>query len=83
LIVVGNPFVLSQDPHWNLLLKYCIEKGAYTGLTYRPDQDDNARLDTLLTSLSKLLTADEAAAAASGGISHVAAQEDPAWTNKI
>ncbi|XP_060083408.1 RNA helicase Mov10l1-like [Ylistrum balloti] len=31
LIIIGNPFVLSQDKYWQTLIHYCIENKAYTG----------------------------------------------------
>jgi superfamily I DNA and/or RNA helicase len=31
LIVIGNPYVLSQDLYWNELLQYCLDNGAYKG----------------------------------------------------
>ncbi|OWF48746.1 RNA helicase Mov10l1-like [Mizuhopecten yessoensis] len=31
LIIIGNPFVLSQDKYWQTLIHYCIENHAYTG----------------------------------------------------
>ena len=31
LIVVGNPYILTSDPHWGALLQLCMEKGAYVG----------------------------------------------------
>ncbi|BFZ08818.1 hypothetical protein BsWGS_11857 [Bradybaena similaris] len=43
LIIVGNPVVLCQDPNWNLLIKYCIHSGGYTGceLSDIPVQDNH------------------------------------------
>ncbi|CAH1266453.1 MOV10 [Branchiostoma lanceolatum] len=29
LIVVGNPYTLSRDEHWERFLEYCLEKGGY------------------------------------------------------
>lgn len=79
LIVVGNPFVLSQDPHWNLLLKYCIDNGAYTGIAYPADQDEKTRVESVLSNMIRLLAID----ASAGGFSPAATQEDPTWNNKI
>jgi len=31
LIIIGNPFVLAQDPSWLELLHFCIENGSYIG----------------------------------------------------
>ena len=35
LIIVGNPHVFLNDPHWGKLLKLCVEKGAYDGVAIR------------------------------------------------
>ncbi|NXO09196.1 SDE3 helicase, partial [Oriolus oriolus] len=37
LIVVGNPAVLSKDPHWHRFLRYCKEEGGYTGYPYEAE----------------------------------------------
>ncbi|KAF2879925.1 hypothetical protein ILUMI_26254 [Ignelater luminosus] len=36
MIIVGNPYLLCQDPHWRSVIKYCVDNGAYCGcdLTY-------------------------------------------------
>ena len=31
LVIVGNPRVLSHDDHWGELLRYCVDRGGYTG----------------------------------------------------
>ena len=36
MIIVGNPAVLTKDPHWGRLLRMCIERGAYTGVQPPP-----------------------------------------------
>jgi helicase MOV-10 len=39
VIVVGNPYVLHEDPHWRYFLSYCLVNGAYTGCPYVPAKD--------------------------------------------
>uniref|UniRef100_A0A8C8SHY1 RNA helicase n=1 Tax=Pelusios castaneus TaxID=367368 RepID=A0A8C8SHY1_9SAUR len=51
LIVVGNPDVLSQDPHWAMFLRYCMDNGGYTG--YRSGAADGEE-ETLAEELSAL-----------------------------
>nr|GMD66134.1 probable RNA helicase SDE3 [Ipomoea batatas] len=43
LIVIGNPHIICQDPHWNKLLWYCVENGSYTGcfLPVREESEDD------------------------------------------
>jgi len=31
LVLIGNPFVLQQDPNWGSFLKYCVENKCYKG----------------------------------------------------
>ncbi|XP_019369629.1 PREDICTED: putative helicase MOV-10 [Gavialis gangeticus] len=48
LIIVGNPIVLSKDPHWSRFLQYCMAEGGYTGYPYSEDaMDDNGLADYL------------------------------------
>ncbi|NXC40338.1 SDE3 helicase, partial [Penelope pileata] len=39
LIVVGNPAVLSKDPHWHRFLRYCRDEGGYTGCPYEEEEE--------------------------------------------
>ena len=39
LIVIGNPHVMSQDPHWSTFINYCVELGCYTGCNLPLDLD--------------------------------------------
>jgi hypothetical protein len=32
LVIVGNPHTLAADEHWNKMLRFCIERGCYTGV---------------------------------------------------
>ncbi|KFO86227.1 Putative helicase MOV-10, partial [Buceros rhinoceros silvestris] len=51
LIVVGNPAVLSKDPHWQRFLRYCRQEGGYTGYPY---EDESPAEDGLTTDLHAL-----------------------------
>uniref|UniRef100_A0A674KB04 RNA helicase n=1 Tax=Terrapene triunguis TaxID=2587831 RepID=A0A674KB04_9SAUR len=51
LIIVGNPTVLSKDPHWNTFLRYCTAKGGYTGYPYAEESPEE---DALLEELNSL-----------------------------
>lgn len=31
MILVGNPHVLAQDPHWQVLIRHCADNGGYAG----------------------------------------------------
>ncbi|NWV38852.1 SDE3 helicase, partial [Grantiella picta] len=44
LIVVGNPAVLSKDPHWHRFLRYCKEEGGYTGYPYEHESPAEDRI---------------------------------------
>lgn len=38
MVIVGNPYTLSEDPCWNRILEFCIAKKAYRGMPYRPSK---------------------------------------------
>ncbi|KAL4226058.1 hypothetical protein ACF0H5_014046 [Mactra antiquata] len=40
LIVIGNPFILTQDKYWRDLITYCVELGAYRGCDLPPTSLD-------------------------------------------
>mmetsp|Transcript_14375 Transcript_14375/g.34797 ORF Transcript_14375/g.34797 Transcript_14375/m.34797 type:complete len:889 (-) Transcript_14375:41-2707(-) len=42
LIVVGNPKVLSGDPHWGALLRKIVAGGGYVGMTLQEPVDEGA-----------------------------------------
>lgn len=31
LIIIGNPYLLNEDPYWRTVLNYCLERDSYTG----------------------------------------------------
>ncbi|NWH92946.1 SDE3 helicase, partial [Aegithalos caudatus] len=51
LIVVGNPVVLSKDPHWHRFLRYCKEEGGYTGYPYEVESTAEDRITANLQML--------------------------------
>ncbi|XP_072026794.1 putative helicase MOV-10 [Amphiura filiformis] len=57
LVVIGNPYMLSKDEHWNQLLHYCRENEAYTGCHYA---DDDNTLDDIIHRLEKINLGDMA-----------------------
>jgi hypothetical protein len=55
LIVVGDPFVLADDPHWGAMLQFARENGGYVGCEYMPttaSPSDVDRLDNAFRGLS-------------------------------
>lgn len=79
LIIIGNPFMLSKDEHWNQLLEMCVEKGGYRGCKYDAEESDVNSIIELLKKvhLGSLPTEEEAEEDA--GFSHVSQQNDPEW----
>ncbi|DBA05017.1 TPA: hypothetical protein N0F65_000705 [Lagenidium giganteum] len=51
LIIVGNPFVLQEDPNWNEFLRHCRAHGAWRGAASRSaaSNDTSARPDMIQT----------------------------------
>ncbi|KAJ0981677.1 hypothetical protein J5N97_009932 [Dioscorea zingiberensis] len=44
LIIVGNPHIITKDPHWDKLLRYCADHGSYQGCPL-PPQDKHDYFD--------------------------------------
>lgn len=78
LIIVGNPAVLSKDPHWNTFLRYCIAKGGYTGCPYAEESTEE---DSLVEELSSLRLSTQSAGNQLGE-SHIQQQMEPAWRHE-
>ncbi|XP_075235124.1 uncharacterized protein LOC142332554 isoform X2 [Lycorma delicatula] len=34
LIIIGNPIILAEDENWGKMLRYCYDKGGYTGIPF-------------------------------------------------
>jgi len=85
LIVVGNPYILERDPHWNSLLKYCIDNGAYLGCDYNPNSTDvDDGVENVLQRVAEMDLDDKNDDDSENDeefvmISHLTAQEGPAW----
>ncbi|XP_013408833.1 putative helicase MOV-10 [Lingula anatina] len=73
LIVVGNPFLLSQDEHWNSFLKYCLENQAYTGCDY---DDPTDQLDDVV---ERFAAVNIKQSDVTMDVSQIQLQEDPEW----
>ena len=41
LITIGNPHILSKDPNWSKLLRFCQVNNAYEGCEFEFDHGDN------------------------------------------
>ncbi|XP_019402364.1 PREDICTED: putative helicase MOV-10 [Crocodylus porosus] len=78
LIIVGNPVILSKDPHWSRFLQYCIGGGGYTGYPYSKDAMDD---DGLAFDLSALNVSGQPAGA-EGRESHLQQQVEPMWRHE-
>ena len=93
LIVIGNPYTLEEDPNWRLLIEHAIHGGGYTGVKFvkRADRhDQSADVEDVINGLSSIdLSGDREGDGGGddggddGGdfvvVSHVTAQEGPAW----
>ncbi|KAJ1298699.1 hypothetical protein BS78_01G473800 [Paspalum vaginatum] len=38
LIIVGNPYIITKDRHWDRLLRYCADNGSYQGCPLPPPE---------------------------------------------
>ncbi|KYO27871.1 helicase MOV-10 [Alligator mississippiensis] len=78
LIIVGNPMVLSKDPHWSRFLQYCLSGQGYTGYPYSEDAMDG---DALADDLGAL-NLSEQPAGAQARESHLQQQVEPMWRHE-
>ncbi|XP_072980559.1 probable RNA helicase SDE3 isoform X1 [Typha angustifolia] len=47
LIIVGNPHIITKDPHWDNLLRYCADNGSYQGCPLPPQERHEYPVDEL------------------------------------
>jgi len=81
MIIIGNPHVLSTDPHWSVLLKYCIQNKAYVGCA-PPTVLDSNDMDSVISRLGDLrINPNENATPAAAEImdNDATFKDDPAW----
>ncbi|XP_077247751.1 P-loop containing nucleoside triphosphate hydrolases superfamily protein isoform X2 [Tasmannia lanceolata] len=38
LIIIGNPYIISKDPHWDKLLRHCSDNNSYQGCPLPPPE---------------------------------------------
>jgi superfamily I DNA and/or RNA helicase len=91
LIMIGNPFTLENDPNWKSMIDYCIEGGGYTGVDYVMMEkriESTAAVEDIIVGIQSILLNDAASAENDEGdgdfllVSHVTAQEGPAWKSE-
>ncbi|KAL7547350.1 hypothetical protein ACHAWF_010666 [Thalassiosira exigua] len=86
LIMVGNPFTLENDPNWKSMIDHAVAGGGYTGVDYEKDDvrqsSRSAFEDTIVgfhnINLNETKGDDDDFVV----ISHVTAQEGPAWRSE-
>ncbi|OCT91583.1 hypothetical protein XELAEV_18014642mg [Xenopus laevis] len=74
LILVGNPVVLGQDPHWSQFLNYCSDSGGYRG--FKIESKD---LHENIIGLFGHLNLNSPPPGEETGESHLHQQVEPAW----
>ena len=55
--VVGNPFLLHQDPNWRKYIEYCTDHGAYLGVPcalLNTREEEEADADEMLNAVAHL-----------------------------
>ncbi|XP_025602817.2 probable RNA helicase armi [Athalia rosae] len=40
LIILGNPYLLSQDLYWSTVISYCVQQNSYTGCDFLSSSSD-------------------------------------------
>ncbi|KAL9188336.1 hypothetical protein ACHAXT_006714 [Thalassiosira profunda] len=85
LIMVGNPFTLEKDANWESMIHHAVDGGGYTGVEYTKKEqrvDSRAAIEDVISGLEATNLDDDSSD--EGGddfvvVSHVTAQEGPAW----
>ncbi|XP_069801360.1 helicase MOV-10 [Dendropsophus ebraccatus] len=79
LIMVGNAIILRKDPNWSRFVRFCTEKGGFSGFQtdYLEDLDE-----TELTELFGNLNVNEPQPCEQSGESAVQQQGEPAWRHE-
>lgn len=84
LIMIGNPFTLENDPSWKSMIEHAIDGGGYTGTDYtkKEQRDDSVSAITDMLGGIQLQDDDSVDDDDFVAISHVTAQEGPAWKSE-
>lgn len=81
MVIVGNPYTLSEDACWNSILEFCISKGAYRGVPYKPTSRTLGSLDQAMSKLT--LDNEEDWGDGHVVISQKTLQEEPRWRRDL
>lgn len=86
LIMIGNPFTLENDSNWKSMIEYAIDGGGYTGVDYVKKEERNdsghAFEDVISGIHSTAQDEDSDDDTDFVVVSHVTAQEGPAWRSE-
>lgn len=82
MVIVGNPYTLSEDACWNRILEFCLSKGAYRGVPYKPTRHTLESLDKAMSKLT-LGTEEDCGDGSDIVISQKTLQEEPRWRRDL
>lgn len=84
LIIIGNPFTLETDPNWRSMIDHTVRFGGYKGVAYaaKEQRSDDSAVEGLLNGLDAVQIEDGKEADGTMLVSHVTAQEGPAWRSE-
>ncbi|XP_063811452.1 helicase MOV-10 isoform X2 [Pseudophryne corroboree] len=79
LILVGNPVILRNDPNWSWFLRFCTDKGGYSGVDMNILEDLD---DFDFAERFKNLSVNDPPPREESGESAVQQQGEPAWRHE-
>ena len=88
LIMIGNPFTLENDSNWKSMIEYVVDGGGYTGVDYTKKElrnDDTNDIQDEFDGIHGDAQEKRKNVEADDGflmVSHVTAQEGPAWRSE-
>ncbi|KAL7534989.1 hypothetical protein ACHAXR_006195 [Thalassiosira sp. AJA248-18] len=89
LIMIGNPFTLENDPNWRSIIDHALDGGGYTGVEYTKKgqrNDSRSAIEDVIRGFQATSIQDEKSDDDDDDefvlVSHVTAQEGPAWRSE-
>jgi hypothetical protein len=80
--MIGNPFTLENDPNWESMIDYVINGGGYIGVEYKKANSRDNQRSAFEGDIGGIRVDDSDDEDGLVDVSHVAAQEGPAWRSE-
>ncbi len=88
LVIIGNPYTLETDRHWKQMIDVAVAGGGYKGCQYTKAEERGENTDAIsefvrgIKSISLDEEKDDDGEVECNLVSHITAQEGPAWRSE-